>query len=191
MPVEVVHLCETQERKYGADWTQWQVSPEVEQLKARAREQGLWNLSLPDPELGAGLSTVEYAALAEAMGHSFLAPEIFNCNAPDAGNMEVLWKYGSPEQKERWLKPLLAGEIRSAFCMTEPEVASSDATNMRATAVVDGDEIVLNGRKWWSSGIGHPHCKVAIFMALSDPEAPRHQQHSYGAGAAGCAGGHD
>lgn len=156
----------------------WQVPDEVADVKALARAQGLWNLFLPDAELGAGLSNLEYAPMAERMGRCIIAPEFFNCNAPDTGNMEVLYHYGSDAQKAEWLKPLLAGEIRSAFCMTEPEVASSDATNMRATARLDGDEVVLNGRKWWSTGIGHPNCKVIIFMGLTDPEAGRHHQHS-------------
>lgn len=156
----------------------WQVLPVVEVLKGKAREQGLWNLFLPDEELGHGLSNLDYAPLAERMGRSLIAPEIFNCNAPDTGNMEVLYHYGSEEQKEQWLKPLLAGEIRSAFCMTEPDVASSDATNMEATAVVEGDEVVVNGRKWWSTGLGHPNCRVVIFMGLTDPDAERHYRHS-------------
>jgi alkylation response protein AidB-like acyl-CoA dehydrogenase len=156
----------------------WVIPPELEALKDKARQAGLWNLFLPDEEYGAGLSNVEYAALAEKMGRSFLAPEVFNCNAPDTGNMEVLHMFGSDEQKDRWLKPLLAGEVRSAFCMTEPDVASSDATNMEATAVIEGDEIVLNGRKWWSTGVGHPNCEVLIFMALTDPTAHRYAQHS-------------
>lgn len=159
-------------------WREWQVPQRIAELKALAREKGLWNLFLPDAELAPGLTHVEYASVAEEMGRSLMAAEIFNCNAPDTGNMEVLWKYGSTAQKARWLQPLLAGEIRSAFCMTEPEVASSDATNMRASAVLEGDEIVLNGRKWWSTGIGHPDCQVLIFMGLSLPEAPRHAQHS-------------
>ena len=157
----------------------WVVLPVVSELKAKAREQGLWNLFLPQTEHGgAGLANAEYAPLAEQMGRSSLAPEVFNCNAPDTGNAEVLVQYGSAEQQERWLAPLLRGEIRSAFCMTEPGVASSDATNMAATAVVDGDDIVLNGRKWWSSGIGHPDCGFVIFMGLTDPDAPRHARHS-------------
>jgi acyl-CoA dehydrogenase len=156
----------------------WVVLPAIEELKGRAREAGLWNLFLPDEELGAGLSNAEYAPLAERMGRSMIASEVFNCNAPDSGNMEVLLHFGSDEQRERWLKPLLAGEIRSAFCMTEPDVASSDATNMEATAVLDGDEIVVDGRKWWSTGIGHPNCELLIFMGLSDPEADRYHQHS-------------
>lgn len=156
----------------------WQVLPVIEELKAAAREEGLWNLFLPDEKLGQGLRVLDYAPLAERMGRSFIAPEIFNCNAPDTGNMEVLYHYGSEAQKQQWLEPLLAGRIRSAFCMTEPEVASSDATNMQATAVVEGDEVVLNGRKWWSTGIGHPDCKVVIFMGLTDPEAERHYRHS-------------
>ena len=162
----------------SADWRDWRQPAVMERLKSKAKQAGLWNLFLPDAELGAGLSNVEYAPLAEIMGRSFIAPEVFNCNAPDTGNMEVLVRYGSHAQKSRWLTRLLAGEIRSAFCMTEPDVASSDATNMRATAVIQGDEVVLNGRKWWSTGIGHPHCAFVIFMGLSDPHAVAHQRHS-------------
>ncbi|WP_414446916.1 acyl-CoA dehydrogenase family protein [Burkholderia sp. 22PA0099] len=163
----------------GADWRRWRQPATMEALKRKAREAGLWNLFLPETELGgAGLSNAEYAPLAEIMGHSFIAPEAFNCNAPDTGNMEVLARYGTPEQQRAWLAPLLAGEIRSAFCMTEPEVASSDATNMQATAVQDGDAFVLNGRKWWSTGIGHPHARVVIFMGLTYPDAEPHRRHT-------------
>ncbi|MDA3915227.1 acyl-CoA dehydrogenase family protein [Oleiagrimonas sp.] len=160
------------------DWHLWRQPEVMETLKSRAREAGLWNLFLPDAEHGAGLDNVSYAQLAEIMGHAFIAPEVFNCSAPDTGNMEVLHRYGSPAQKAQWLMPLLDGTIRSAFCMTEPDVASSDATNMQATATVDGDTVVLNGRKWWSTGIGHPHCRFVIFMGLSAPQAPKHQRHS-------------
>jgi acyl-CoA dehydrogenase len=156
----------------------WTLPPELEAWKTAARAQGLWNLFLPDAEHGAGLTNVEYAPLAERMGRSLLASEVFNCSAPDTGNMEVLLHYGSAEQKERWLRPLLEGRIRSAFCMTEPDVASSDATNMEATAVVEGDEVVLNGRKWWSTGVGHPDCEVLLFMGVTDPDAHRYQRHS-------------
>ena len=174
---EAVH---PREGEYAAqlDGDPWAVPAVVEELKATARKAGLWNLFLPDPEYGAGLSNVEYAPLAELMGRSPLGPEVFNCNAPDTGNAEVLLHYGSRAQREHWLTPLLAGEIRSAFCMTEPEVASSDARNMRATAVAEGDEIVLNGRKWWSTGVGHPNCAFVIFMGLTDPDAHPHLRHS-------------
>tara|TARA_Y100001951_G_scaffold94328_1_gene90685 strand:- start:4557 stop:5810 length:1254 start_codon:yes stop_codon:yes gene_type:complete len=178
-PVEAAFWAEVAETCPGGDWRQWQVPAILEALKAKARAQGLWNLFLPDETLGAGLSIKDYALIAEQTGRSLLAPTVFNCNAPDTGNMEVLWRYGSEAQKQRWLMPLLAGEIRSVFCMTEPQVASSDATNMQATAIVEGDEIVLNGRKWWSSGIGDPHAKVAIFMAHTpDASKDRHHQHS-------------
>lgn len=162
----------------GADHRQWRQPTVMEQLKAKAREAGLWNLFLPDLDGGPGLSNVEYAPLAEIMGHSFIAPEVFNCNAPDTGNMEVLHRYGSAAQREQWLAPLLRGEIRSGFAMTEPDVASSDATNMRATATMEGDEVVLNGRKWWTTGLGHPHCRFVIFMGLSDADAEPHRRHS-------------
>jgi acyl-CoA dehydrogenase len=178
-PIEAEHWAGILKRRHGGEWTEWQIPPRVEALKAQARAEGLWNLFLPDAELGAGLSVLDYAFSAEQTGRSMMAPEIFNCNAPDSGNMEVIWKYGNAEQKERWLKPLLAGEIRSVFFMTEPDVASSDATNMAATAVIDGDHIVLNGKKWWSSGVGDPRCKIGIFMALTPDESKdRHHQHS-------------
>ncbi len=156
----------------------WVVLPIIKALKEKAKAQGLWNMFLPVEGYGPGLSNAEYAPIAEQTGRSFIAPEIFNCNAPDTGNMEVLVHYGSEEQKAQWLTPLLEGEIRSAFCMTEPEVASSDATNIAATAIIEGDEVVLNGRKWWSTGIGHPDCEILIFMGLTDPAAHRHQRHS-------------
>lgn len=157
----------------------WTVPPVVETLKAEARAVGLWNLFLPDPRFGPGLSNTDYAPVAELTGRAMpLGPEVFNCNAPDTGNAEVLVHYGSPEQQEEWLTPLLAGEIRSAFCMTEPDVASSDASNMAATAVIEGDEVVLNGSKWWSTGIGHPDCKFVIFMGLTDPTAHKYRRHS-------------
>jgi acyl-CoA dehydrogenase len=170
------HAFESRGDVSGAEL--WSVPPEFTALQEKARAQGLWNLFMPDTRFGPGLSNVEYAVLAEEMGRSLLASTVFNCNAPDTGNMEVLLHYGSDEQQEKWLIPLLDGKIRSAFCMTEPGVASSDATNMAATAVIEGDEVVLNGRKWWSTGIGHPQCEVLIFMALTDPEAHRYQQHS-------------
>lgn len=174
-PVEEPMLREMLAKDYADRWVQ---PPVMEELKQKARALGLWNLFLPDPEHGAGLSNVDYAPLAERMGRSIIAPEVCNCNAPDTGNMEVLHMFGSPEQKERYLAPLLAGEMRSAFCMTEPDTASSDATNMMATALIDGDEIVINGRKWWSTGIGHPNCEVLIFMGVTFPDADRHHRHS-------------
>ena len=175
---EVTPREEAYHRELMALEDPWVVLPAIEELKQKAKGEGLWNLFLPDEEHGAGLSNVEYAPLAERMGRSLIASDVFNCNAPDTGNMEVLLKYGTDEQREQWLEPLLRAEIRSAFCMTEPEVASSDATNMAATAQVDGDEVVINGRKWFSTGVGNPDCKILVFMGLSDPGADRHSRHT-------------
>ena len=157
----------------------WNSYPEViNELKDKAKSKGLWNLFLPESEFGAGLTNYEYAHLAEVMGTCHIASEAMNCAAPDTGNMEVIARYGNEKHQEEWLKPLLDGEIRSAFAMTEPGVGSSDATNMQATAVLDGDEYVINGEKWWTSGAGDPRCKILVFMAVTNPDAAKHQRHS-------------
>jgi acyl-CoA dehydrogenase len=157
----------------------WTVPPVIEELKGKAKAQGLWNLFLPESELGAGLSNSDYAPLCEIMGRSLIGAEAFNCSAPDTGNMEVLVRYGTPEQKQRWLTPLLDGKIRSAFCMTEPDVASSDATNIRCSIEREGNSsYVINGRKWWASGAMDPRCDILIVMGKTDPDAPKHKQQS-------------
>jgi acyl-CoA dehydrogenase len=173
-PNEIVY-----EQQLNEQESRWSAVPQVmEDLKERAKAAGLWNLFLPESEYGAGLTNLEYAPLCEIMGRSLIGPEVFNCSAPDTGNMEVIVRYGKEEQKEKWLKPLLAGEIRSCFSMTEPAVASSDATNIEASIVRDGDEYIINGRKWWSSGAGDPRCKIAIVMGKTDFNAARHEQQS-------------
>ena len=174
-----VHVYPNEQRFHEEiERDRWKPTRIVEELKSKARQERLWNLFLSHDENGAGLTNLEYAPLCEIMGRSHMAPEVFNCSAPDTGNMEVLARYGTEAQKAKWLKPLLAGEIRSCFSMTEPDVASSDATNIASGIVRDGDEYVLNGRKWWSSGAGDPRCKIAIFMGKSDPSAPAHRQQS-------------
>ncbi|MFF2286871.1 acyl-CoA dehydrogenase [Peribacillus butanolivorans] len=173
-PNESVYHKQLEKQK--SRWSE--IPPILSELTAKAKEEGLWNLFLPESNYGAGLTNLEYAPLCEIMGRSMIGPEIFNCNAPDTGNMEVLVRYGTDEHKERWLKPLLAGEIRSCFSMTEPEVASSDATNIECRIEKNGSEYVINGRKWWSSGAGDPRCKIAIVMGKTDPDASKHEQQS-------------
>ncbi|MGA8233996.1 MAG: acyl-CoA dehydrogenase family protein [Candidatus Acidiferrales bacterium] len=173
------HIYPNERRYYQEiERNRWTPTKIVEELKPKARAAGLWNLFLPNDANGTGLTNLEYAPLCEMMGRSWMAPEIFNCSAPDTGNMEVLARYGTPEQKEKWLKPLLAGEIRSCFAMTEPDVASSDASNIQASIAREGDSYIINGRKWWTSGAGDPRCKIAIFMGKTDASAPAHKQQS-------------
>lgn len=176
---EYVYPNEAAYEEYiDASEDRWVIPPVMEELKAKAKEAGLWNLFLPESEYGAGLTNLEYAPLAEIMGRSPIASEAFNCAAPDTGNMEVLVRYGNEEQRREWLEPLLEGRIRSAFAMTEPAVASSDATNIEASIVRDGDEYVINGRKWWTSGAMDPRCEIFIFMGKTNPDADRHSQQS-------------
>jgi len=174
------HIYPHEARFYreSEDLGPWAVQPVVEELKARAQAEGLWNLFLPASDHGAGLTNLEYAPLCEIMGRSHLAPEVFNCSAPDTGNMEVLARYGTAEHQEKWLKPLLAGEIRSSFAMTEPDVASSDARNIESSIVRDGDDYVINGRKWYTTGATDPRCKIIIFMGKTDPAAETYRQQS-------------
>jgi acyl-CoA dehydrogenase len=178
MREEVVPAEATHQRQVAESGDPFVHPPVMEELKSKARAAGLWNLFLPDERWGAGLTNLDYAPLAELMGRSLIGPEVFNCNAPDTGNMEVLARYGTQEQQQQWLVPLLAGEIRSCFSMTEPDVASSDATNIRSSIVRDGDDYVINGRKWWTSGAGRDRCTISIFMGKTDPEAARHLQQS-------------
>ncbi len=174
------HVYPNEERFHAQlkEGNRWEDPPLLEELKGKARACGLWNLFLPDSAHGAGLSNLEYAPLSEMMGRVRWAPEVFNCSAPDTGNMETLERYGTPAQKQQWLEPLLAGTIRSAFAMTEPRVASSDATNIESAIVRDGDSYLINGRKWWTSGAGSPRCRLYIFMGKTDPAAERHRQQS-------------
>jgi acyl-CoA dehydrogenase len=175
---EHIYPSESKFKEHSEGPDRWKPVPVIEELKPKARAAGLWNLFLPASEHGAGLTNLEYAPLCEIMGRSPIGPEVFNCSAPDTGNMEVLERYASPELKEKWLRPLLAGEIRSCFAMTEPQVASSDATNIASSITRDGGHYVINGHKWWSSGAGDPRCKVVIFMGKTDPSAPTHKQQS-------------
>tara|TARA_B100000700_G_scaffold324545_1_gene431002 strand:+ start:14643 stop:15866 length:1224 start_codon:yes stop_codon:yes gene_type:complete len=175
-PSEPIYAEQMEE--FAKEGNKWQIPQIIEDKKKVAKKEGLWNLFLPENPMGESMSNLDYAPLAELMGRSGIASEIFNCSAPDTGNMEVIAQYGSKEQQEKWLKPLLEGEIRSAFGMTEPGVASSDATNISSSIAADGDEYVINGEKWWTSGAGDPRCKIIIFMGVTNPDNPKHQRQS-------------
>ena len=175
-PAESIYADQMEEN--SKEGNRWQIPQIIEDKKKIAKKEGLWNLFLPENPMGESMSNLDYAPLAELMGRSGIASEIFNCSAPDTGNMEVIAQYGSAQQQEKWLKPLLEGEIRSAFGMTEPNVASSDATNIGSSIVADGDDYVINGEKWWTSGAGDPRCKIIVFMGVTNPDNPKHQRQS-------------